>query len=245
MIGRLSAIAGAVFMDAVRRRVVYVVVFFGAVLALAIPTLPAYGMGIVSGIYREVSLALTFAASMVLVLALAANRVPAEVERRTVYNVLSKPVRRLEYLAGTWMGVFAVMGGAVAGFTLIEQAVALTRYHDPMWRLWEGALAIWLESGVVGAFAISVSAVAGPVVVAVASLTMVFIGHARDSVVGTGGSAMARALYPSLDTFNVINPVAHGSGIDAVYAAGMMVAFVGWVGVLLLLGVVAFDRRDL
>ncbi len=245
MIGRLTAIAGSVFMDAVRRRIVYVVVFFGLVLAFGIPSLPSYGMGVVIGVYREVALALTFSASLVLVLALAAGRVSSEVERRTVYNVLAKPVYRLEYLVGSWLGVVAVMAVTIASFTVIEQAVGFIRYQDAMWRLWEGGLAIWMEMGVMAALAIAVSAVAGPVVVVVSSLTLLFIGHSRASVVGESGSAVIRALYPSLDTFNVINPVAHGSGIDAVRAAGMLVAFVGWVGVLLLLGAAGFARRDL
>jgi hypothetical protein len=52
-------------------------------------------------------------------------------------------------------------------------------------------------------------------------------------------------VYPSLDTFNIINPVAHGSGVGLDYMGGMLLAFVGWAGVLLLLGVLAFDGRDL
>ena len=244
MIGRVAAIAGAVFMDAVRRRVVYAIAFFGAVLAFGIPSLPSYGLGVVGGVYREVALALTFVAALVLALALAANRVPSEIERRTVYGVLARPVRRIEYLAGTWAGIAAVLATAIGVFTVIEQVVGLLRYHDAMWRLWEGALAIWFEVGIVAAFAVAVSALAGPVVVTVASLTMVFVGHSRDAIVGTGAS-VARSLYPSLDTFNVIAPVAHGSGVALTSMLGMTLAFVGWVGVLLLLGGAGFSRRDL
>lgn len=244
MIVRLAAISGAVFMDAVRRRIIYVVGFFGLVLAFLIPTLPSYGVGVVIGLYREVALALTFVASVVLVLALASNRIPSEVERRTVYNVLAKPVHRLEYVVGTWLGIMAVMAAAISAFTAIEQIVGLLQYQDPVWRLWEGSLAIWFETGAVAAFAIAVSTVAGPVVVSVASLTMVFIGHSRDSVV-QGGPPVLRALYPSLDTFNVIDPVAHGAGIGLLDGLGMVLAFVGWAGVMLLVGVLAFSRRDL
>jgi Cu-processing system permease protein len=245
VIERLTAIAGAVFMDAVRRKVVYVVGFFGLVLALMIPSLPSYGLGVIAGVYREVSLALTFAAGLVLALSLAANRVPAEIERRTLYNVLAKPVHRLEYLVGTWLGVMAVMAVVIAGFTLIEQLVGLVRYQDMMWRLWQGAFAIWLELGVVSALAVALSGRMGPIVVVVTALTFLFAGHSRDSLLGSDPSQGLRAIYPSLDTFNIINPVAHGSGVGIEYLGGMLLAFAGWVGVLLLLGVLAFDRRDL
>jgi Cu-processing system permease protein len=245
MITRLGAMAGAVFMDAVRRRVVYLVAFFGLILAIAIPSLPSYGMGVVAGVYREVALALTFTAAAALGLALSATRVPGEIERRTVFNVLAKPVHRLEYLVGSWLGIFAVIGCSIAGLTVVEQVVGYVRYGDAMWRLWQGALAIWLEAGVLSAFAVSVSAVAGPVIVVVASATLLFAGHARDGLLAADAPAVARALYPSLDTFNVINPVAHGAGIDLPYAGGMLLAFAGWTGIVLLLGVLGFSRRDL
>lgn len=245
MIVRILALAGSVFMDAVRRRVVLLIGFFGFVMAVAIPSLPSYGMGVVGGVYREIALALTFAASAALALSLAANRIPGETERRTVYNVLSKPVHRLEYLIGTWAGIFAVIGAMIAGFVVVEQVIGYLNYRDPMWRLWEGAFAIWLETGILTAFAVGVSSLAGPVVVVVATFALAFIGHTRDWLFGEDVTSLAYRLYPSLDTFNVINPVAHGTGIGLVYTGGMLLAFVGWVGALMLLSTLAFGRRDL
>jgi ABC-type transport system involved in multi-copper enzyme maturation permease subunit len=244
MVRRLSAIAGAVFLDAIKRRIVYAVGFFAAILAFTAPSLPSYGAGVDVGVYREVALALTFVAAIVLALALAANRIPSEVERRTVYNVAAKPVSRWEYVVGTWLGITGVMGLVIAAFTVIDQVVAVVRYAQPMWQLWEGALAIWFETGVLTAFAVAVSAVTGTVVVTVATLTFAFIGHSRQPVL-TAWRWFPGWLYPSLDTFNVINPVAHGSGYDAVYAAIMVAVFLGWVAALLVLGSLGFARRDL
>lgn len=244
MMRRLLAISGAVFADAIRRRVVLAVLFFAVILVFASPALPSYGMGVVEGVYREVALALTFAASLVLTLSLAANRVPGEIERRTVYNVVAKPVARWEYVAGTWLGVVAVMGCVIAGFTVTNMLVGYVQYHEVMWRLWQGALAIWFEMGVIGAFAIAVSTVSGPVVVVVASLAFEFIGHSRDSVPGAADGIL-RFVYPSLDPFNIINPVAHGTGVPAGYLATMALAFAGWAVALLLLGAIGFGRRDL
>jgi ABC-type transport system involved in multi-copper enzyme maturation permease subunit len=245
VIRRLSAIAGAVFADAVRRRIVLAVVFFAGVLVFTIPLLPSYGMGVIGAVYREFGLALVFAASLVLTLSLAANRVPGEVERRTVYNVVAKPVSRWEYLVGTWLGIVAVMALVVAAFVLVVQGFGVARYGQPMWQLWEGGLAIWCEMGVLAALSVAVSAAAGPVVVVVAALTFEFIGHSRDSLLGEGGGGVLRALYPSLDTFNIVNPVAHADGVGPVYLGAMLLAFLGWAGLLLLLGSLSFERRDL
>lgn len=243
MTRRIWALGASVIMDAVRRKVVWIVVFFAAVMALAIPALPSYGVGVVGAVYREVALTLTYLATLVVTLALAANRIPAEVEHRTAYNVLARDVRRWEYVVGTWVGVFLTVGAIVLAFTVIIVGVGWGVYGVPMWVLAAGTFAIWLEAGVVAAFAVAVSALAGPVIVSVSALTFLFIAHARGYLL-TSHDALY-GWYPSLDPFNVINPVAHGSGVGVAYVGSMVLVFCAWVGVLLLVGVAAFGRRDL
>jgi ABC-type transport system involved in multi-copper enzyme maturation permease subunit len=245
MMGRILPIAFGVVADSLRRKVVYVVLVFAALLAFAIPSLPDYGLGVESAVFREVALALAYVTALVVTLSLAANRVPAEVERRTVYNVVAKGVSRPEYLVGTWLGIFLVAGAAMAAFTVIEQVVGYITYGEIMWRLWQGAFAVWLEMGVIAAVAVAVSAITGPVVVVTASLAVLFIGHSRSTLLGGGGAVDLGPFYPSLDAFNIVNPVAHGTGVPPIYLASMVAVFLGMTGLALIVGSVLFSRRDL
>lgn len=244
MIRPLIAIAGSVVLDALRRKVLWIVVVFAAILAVAIPELPVYGLGVARQVFREVAQALMYVGAMILALTLAANRVPGEVEKRTAYNVLARDVRRWQYLLGSWVGVFVVLAGAVVAFCVVTQGVAMFVYGDPMWRLWQGALAVLLEAGVVAAFAMAVSTLVGPVTVTVASMAFLFIGHVRTSLVEATG-IRAAAYLPSLDVFNVVDSVAHGAGLTLVYIGSMSVAFGAWVATLLVLASFAFGRKDL
>ena len=245
MIKRIWPIAVAVITDSLRRKVVYVVLVFAALLAMAIPSLPDYGLGVEGAVFREVALALVYVTGLVIALSLAANRIPAEFERRTVYNVLAKSVSRWEYLVGTWLGVFSVMAGTIAAFTVVEQVVGLVTYGDPMWRLWQGSLAVLLEMGVITAFAAAVSTISGPVVVVTITLAALFIGHSRSTLLGGEGALSLQPFYPSLDAFNVVNPVAHGTGVPLLYVASMVVVFIGFVGLFLSIGSFVLGRRDL
>ncbi len=245
MMTRIWPIALGVVTDSLRRKVVYVVLVFAALLAFAIPSLPDYGLGVEAAVFREVALALSFVTALVVTLSLAANRIPSELEQRTVYNVVAKSVSRWEYLVGTWLGIFIVAGGAMAAFTVIEQVVGLITYGEAMWRLWQGALAIWLEMGVVAAFAVAISAVSGPVVVVTATLTALFIGHSRSTLLGGEGALALQPFMPSLDAFNVVNPVAHGTGVPPLYLLSMVVVFIGMSGISLLVGGLLLGRRDL
>ncbi|MHB8050570.1 MAG: ABC transporter permease, partial [Coriobacteriia bacterium] len=60
MMSRIFPIAAAVVADSLRRKIIYVVLVFAALLAFAIPSLPSYGLGIEDAVFREVALALSF-----------------------------------------------------------------------------------------------------------------------------------------------------------------------------------------
>lgn len=242
MIAQVFAIAGAVMRDAVRRKVVWSVVVFAALLSLVAPVLPSYGVGVVSAVYREIAVALMYAASFVVMLALAATRIPGETERRTVFNVLSRDVRRGAYVVGTWTGLFMVVGVAVAAFTLVAIVVGAAVYQELMWRLIEAAFAVWLEMGVIAAFTVLMSSLFGVVTNAVGALAFTFIGHSLTGLVAGPGEA---PYVPSLDVFDVVSAVAHGAGYGLTYAAGMVGTFVAMTGLLLFAGSFAFRSRDL
>lgn len=237
-------IATAVALDAVRRKVVWVVLLFAVLLSFAVPALPSYGVGVVDAVFREVSIALMYVAALVVSLALAALRIPAEVERRTVFNVLSRDVARWKYVFGTWSGMFLIVGVAIAAFCCVAAGIGLAVYREWMPILFTAGFAVWLEMGVLMAVTVLASTRFGAVTSIVVALAFAFIGHA---VTGLVAQRFGESPWwvPSLDVFNVINPVAHGSGYSLVYAVGMLVVFVGWVGLLLLGASSLFSLRDL
>lgn len=242
---KVYAISKAVVADAIRRKVLWVVVVFSAVLAVAIPSLPSYGVGVVQAVFREVAIALMYAAALVMGLSLAVTRIPVEVERRTVFNIISRDVRRWQYVFSTWLGMFVVLGVMVLAFTAATIGIGALVYHTVMWRLLEASLAVWFEIGVVMAFAVMLSCRYGPVTATVGALTFAFVGHAFVALLGLPELAAAPWYIPNLEVFNVINPVAHGSGYGLAYGASMTLAFVAWVSLLLLGASAIFSRRDL
>ncbi|MBE0417215.1 MAG: hypothetical protein IBX63_05580 [Coriobacteriia bacterium] len=241
---RVAAVARAVVFDAIRRRIVWVVVLFSLVLAAVIPMLPSYGVGVVGAVYREIALAMTYVAAMVVTLVLSVARIPVEVERRTLYSVLARDVRRWEYVLGTWLGITLTLAAVTAVFGGIIFAVGWAVYSTPMWTLWQGVLSIWMEAGIIAALCVAISTITLPVVVAVAALAFLFIAHVRADLLGGPENPLWYA-YPSLDAFNIIAPVSHGVGVSLLYLATMTLVFVAWAGALLLLGALGFSRRDL
>lgn len=242
---KVFAIAKSVVTDAIRRKVLWIVVAFSAVLAMTIPALPSYGVGVADAVFREVAIALMYAAALVMALSLAVTRIPNEIERRTVFNVIARDVRRWQYVFATWLGMFVVLGVMLLAFTAVTVGIGVINYQVAMWRLFEASLAVWLEVGVVMAFAVMLSSSFGPITAAVGALAFAFIGHAFVTLLNLPELARAPWYIPNLEVFNVINPVAHGNGYGLVYGLGMVLAFLAWVSLLLLAGSVIFSKRDL
>ena len=165
-------------------------------------------------VFREVALALMFAPPRRCPGALG-DAGPGEVERRTVFNVLARDVRRWQYLVGTWLGMFAVLGVRLRRSpwsTHRRRSVKYTRRCRAVaaalrdlardgraWRSQSRCRSVRRRHSVVGALAFS------------------FVGHSVGSL--SGPAARRRLVLPTLDMFNVINPVAHGHGYGVGYAS--------------------------
>ncbi len=242
---KVLAIAASVVSDALRRKVVWVVVVFAALLALAIPSLPSYGVGVVDSVFKQVAIALMYAGGLVVALTLASTRIPVEVERRTVFNVISRDVRRWQYVLGTWLGMFAVMGIVMFTFAVATVLIGLLTYPSPMWLLFEAAFAVWLEMGVIMAFTVMLSTQVGAVVGVIGGLSFAFIGHAVLTFFQIPETQATPLYLPTLDIFNVINAVSLGRGVSFVYLVAMLVAFCAWVSLFMIGGSALFSRRDL
>jgi ABC-type transport system involved in multi-copper enzyme maturation permease subunit len=242
---KLLAISQAVIADAIRRKVVWVVVVFTALLAVAIPGLPSYGVGIIDGVYKQVTIALMWVAALIVALSLSATRVPVEVERRTVFNVIARDVGRWQYVVGTWLGMFAVLGLVIAAFAASTIGVGWLTYGRLMLILLEGAFAVWLEMGIIMAFTVMLSTQFGPVTSVVGGLTLAFVGHSIVAFLHLSELERAPLWFPSLDIFNIINPVALGQGVSPVYFFAMALAFAAWTGLFMLGGSLMFAGRDL
>jgi ABC-type transport system involved in multi-copper enzyme maturation permease subunit len=241
---RMFAIASAVVADAIRKKVVWVVVVFAALLALAIPALPSYGVGVIAGVFREVTISLMFAATFVVALALAALRIPAEVERRTVFNVLSRDVRRWQYVVGSWLGIFVVIGASLAAFTGIAVLVGALVYGKVMVVLFAAGLAVLYEMGIIAAFTVMMSTRVGAVTSIVGAIAFTFVGHSIQALVAPSLERLPWYI-PSLEVFNVIDPVSYGSGFSLGYGLAITASFVAWIALLLLGASALFERRDL
>jgi ABC-2 type transport system permease protein len=111
---RTAAIAGNTFRDLVRQKVFYFMLLFALLLigaSLALVSLSFQGQ---LQTVMDVSLGAMSVFTMLLAVLSTAMLLPKDMEDRTLYTILAKPVARFEYLAGKLAGVAMVLAVATA-----------------------------------------------------------------------------------------------------------------------------------
>src|SRR3954465_10739841 len=107
---RVTAITGNALTGLVRLKIFYALLLFAFLLIGASAFMAQMTFQQEFQVLKDVGLgAMSIFISLLAILA-TARLLPQDIEERTAYTVLAKPVSRFEYLAGKLLGVFSLVG---------------------------------------------------------------------------------------------------------------------------------------
>ncbi|MGG6292831.1 ABC transporter permease [Leptolyngbya sp. AN02str] len=118
-LGRVFVIATNVFREVIRDRILYLVGLFAIGLVAIGSFLPQVSAGTEDKILLDLGLAAINLVGLVIAIFLGTGLINKEIERRTVYVLIAKPVSRIEFIVGKHLGLSAVLALLVAAMTLI------------------------------------------------------------------------------------------------------------------------------
>jgi ABC-type transport system involved in multi-copper enzyme maturation permease subunit len=110
---RLAAIAGDTLTELTRLKAFYLLLFFALTLIGGSMVMARLSFQQEFQILKDISLGTISFFTSLLAIAASARMLPHEIENRTIYAVLAKPVPRFEYLAGKLLGVFLLLAISV------------------------------------------------------------------------------------------------------------------------------------
>ena len=263
----IAYVAANVFRESVRDKVLYSLVFFAVLLIATSYLLGQLTAGQDIKIIKDLGLAAIATFGLLIAVFIGIGLVWKEVERRSIHSLLSKPVRRYQFVLGKYAGLTLTLIVNVAVMTLAFYAVLacmgwlavdVARQGWPAPATDPALLAaiglILVELLLVTAVALFFSTFSSPFLAAVLTLGLWVIGHFNadlrhfEGVVESKPAVyLARGLYyvlPNFSAFDIKAQVVHGLPVDAVSAA-LSAAYGGlYIALLLVAAVVVFERRD-
>lgn len=241
----ITAVAGVVILEMIRRKDVYVLLFLTALITLVLGSVDLFGDAKIARYLKEVCLTLIWISSIIIAVFSAARQLPVEKESRTLFPLLAKPITRSEVLLGKFLGCWAACAVSLAAFYLFFALISGSREHA--WPVVNYVQAFWLHCLFCGLVA-AVTMLGSVFFTAVSSNTTILITcivgmmllgrHLHKVAVKAGGLAghFLDALYytlPHLEWFDVRDLIVHNwprmewgiVGQDTLYAAAYGACF--------------------
>ena len=114
----ILSIARTTIGEAVRRRILLVILLIGILFLVVAPSLNMLTARQETTVLKGLTLGVIQITSAVIALVLTVYMLPNEVERRTIYTILSKPVQRWQFLIGKYLGAVGALGLMIGLMTL-------------------------------------------------------------------------------------------------------------------------------
>jgi Cu-processing system permease protein len=254
-VSRILTIARNTFREAVRDRVLYNLIVFVLLLTAAAVLLGELTDGQEARTIVDLGLTAVLIFGTFISIFVGVSLVSKEIEKRTLYAILSKPVRRGEFVIGKYLGLCltllvntAIMG---VGVSLALLYVGGSQLIAPAWT---AVALIFLELTIITAAAIVFSAFSTPALSALFTFLIFVIGHfssALRELAQSMASVAAKVLFdsiyyllPNLSNFSFTTQAAHGQFPSVpLFGASLLYAVVFDV-VLMALAVLIFSRRN-
>ncbi|HXE74146.1 MAG TPA: ABC transporter permease [Candidatus Xenobia bacterium] len=256
--GRIGAIALNTFRETVRERVLYNLIVFALLLIGTAILFGQISIGVQTLILINLGLtAITFF-GLAIAIFIGIGLVYKEMDKRTLYALLSKPVRRYEFILGKFAGL---------GLTLLVNVALMTvGFYAALFYI-RGASGpenfpslvaiyfIFLQLLLATALALLFSCFSSPVLSAAFTFGLFIAGSFSTDLLALSKAVQApwlegvmRALYyalPNFRNFNISTGVAHGHGVPGVLVLHNTLYALLYTGLVVAAAVLIFQNRNL
>jgi ABC-type transport system involved in multi-copper enzyme maturation permease subunit len=257
---RIFAITWNTFREAVRNKILYSLLFFAVLLILSALALGRLSLHEEIRMTRDIGLFGIDIFGVLIAIFVGVNLLYKELDLKTVYTILPKPLHRWEFVLGKWLGMLLTLAvqvsvmGAVLLITLQAQGASLTvAVAKALWLLYVNVM-------VVTSIAVFFSSFSSPFLSGFFSLGFFIVGRSVPDIqavarqvsgpmrklldFGTTVLPNLHLFYPSGSIIGAESVSVHAELVRPEYLVWTTAYGLGYSGVILLLAILIFRRRD-
>jgi ABC-type transport system involved in multi-copper enzyme maturation permease subunit len=255
---RVAVVAWNTFREAVRDRVLYSLLFFALLMMAAAVLVGQISIGIHNIVIVTLGLSAISVIGLLIAVFIGVGMVSKEIDKRTLYALLAKPVRRWEFLVGKFGGLvltLTVNTAAMAAGLFLALFYVKPSLEPSDWAVLSAVYFILLKLAIVVALALLFSCYTTSLLsilftagLYVAGLFVEQMRNLRADLMGPTlrtGLRWLSYVLPNFENFDVMGPVAHGHSVPAGLLWQNTAYTVVYCAIVLTAASVIFSRRDL
>ncbi len=254
MIERVSGVALNTFRESIRDKVLVTLIVFAVLVMGSARVIQPLALGEEAKVIKDLGLSAITLFCVLISILVGGRIVYKEVEKRTIYIMLAKPVRRWEFILGKYLGLMAVLVVSLVVMTAAFYGILLIMGIGVQFYMLLAVLMTFFELALLTAVAVLFSTFSTPITGAVFTFAVYFVGHlTRDlkllAAMSPSGvvQVVCQFLYyvlPNFSNFNIRAEVVYGAVLDpyALLLAGLYALV--YTATLLLISVAIFNRKE-
>ena len=249
----IFVIAKNTFREAIRDKILYAILGFAALFILSSLFIAQLARGDIVPV-KSFGLAGIYIFGLIAAIFLGSSIIYREIERRTLYFILSKPVSRSHIIIGKFAGLLAAVALTTIIMTIVYEGVIL--YHSGSFD-YGGFIAMIfqiMEEAIFIALLIFLSSFVAPLTSTICATIILFVGHLTGSALAeaklVGGVsykliAIVYYVFPNLDKFDLRNFAVHNIPLPSFLGIIAFLYALLYSTVLLYAAYLLFKRREL
>jgi len=255
---RVGVVALNTFHEAVRDRVLYNLLFFALVMMVASIIAGQISIGIEETVMATLGLSAISLIGLLIAIFIGVGLVSKEMDKRTLYALLAKPVRRWEFLLGKFGGLILTLAvnTAAMGMGLF---LALVYVKPTLERgdvtVFVAVYFIWLKLALVVALALLFSCFTTPLLAILFTagiyIAGLYVQELRDlpvQVMSPGMTVFTKwlsYLLPNFENFNIMAQAAHSRPVPGAFILQNTLYAAVYCAIVLTAAILVFSRRNL
>jgi ABC-type transport system involved in multi-copper enzyme maturation permease subunit len=206
-LGRVWAIATNVFRETVREQVLYLSLLYTVIVVSAMLMLPEFSYDSSAKMIVDVGIAAIEVVSLIVAVLVGTNLINKEIDKRTIFILIAKPMHRTEFVLGKHLGLTAVVGALVSIMTVIFIALmAIKNIPIPIPAILVANFFIFWQIMLLGAIAILFGSFSGSLIASLMTLAAYLIGNFSRDLLLLGEISKNIGLQTVTRTFYMILP---------------------------------------
>lgn len=263
---RVWSVAHNTFIEAIRDRVLYSLIIFAFLMILSSLIFASISAEQYNKIVKDLGLTAISIIGVMISIFLGMGLVYKEIEKKTVYNIFSKPIRRYEFVLGKYLGLgftllintaaMAVILFLIVLYTEVKYSGLIKYYYGGHYyaEFFKAVYFEYLEFIVIIGIALVFSSFTTPVLSVLFTFLLFTIGRfssdiklfaeqVKNPIMGFVTEAVYR-IVPNLEKFDVRHEAVYGGDISAGLILYTTAYAVLYSMALLMLSIVIFEKRE-
>lgn len=250
IIGRITLLEGA------RKQVFHVLMLFAVFLIFGSATLAKFDRHVQAKMLNDLCLFSVFLVSAIIAITVTVTGVPGEMEQKTVYPVIAKPVARWQFICGKYAGAMGTVAVGMGIMAVTIAALQVFYFGHVNASLFYVLPFLYLEAGILGAMALWLSTLTSWPLAWFLSVLLCLLGNVKfplyASLMAHPQNAFNRVtitllyhLLPNLESFNFKDAMVHGLFVPAPYLWQTAAYGACYAAAMLSLASLSFARKEL